>query len=133
MLLTRSARAKQAILKAAQKLQNVVLEVMTDVDDNTARGASDERPTRNTQALINDVAKTYSRLEEVRDATKQIELPLDHLLKLRNSAAHASTDRGNREVSGEDLRTMMDNLGVVLRCLSNCGTAIRTYQQLGAT
>jgi hypothetical protein len=124
-------RAKKSVIKAAQSLQNIVLEIISDVDDNTATGLSDARPTRNPQALINDIAKTHSRLGEVRAATKQIEAPVTQLLKLRNTAAHASTDGAAREVSREELREMLEYLNSALLGLSRCGTAILTSRRGG--
>ena len=118
-------RAKKSVLKAAKNLQSIVLEIMFDVDDSTATGQSDARPTRNPHALINDIAKTHSRLKEVRDATHQIAAPVEQLLKLRNAAAHASTDGDAREVSREELNMMMGCLNQALLGLSRCGTAVR--------
>jgi hypothetical protein len=122
-------RAKKSVIKAAQNLQNIVLEIISDVDDNTATGLSDGRPTRNPQALINDIAKTHRRLDEVRAAAKQIQAPVEQLLNLRNAAAHASTEGAAREVSREELRAMLECLNTALLGLSRCGTAIRTSQR----
>jgi hypothetical protein len=117
-------RAKKSVIKAAQNLQSIVLEIISDVDNNTATGQSDARPTRNPQALINDIAQTHSRLKEVRDASHQIAASVDQLLKLRNAAAHASTDGDAREVSREELSTMIGCLSQALLGLSRCGTAV---------
>jgi hypothetical protein len=124
-----AGRAKRSVLTAAQKLQGIVLEIMSDVDESTATGKSDARPTRNPQALINDIAKTHSRLRAVREATHQIAVPVHRLLKLRNAAAHASTDGDAREVSREELRAMMGCLNEALLGLSRCGTAILAHRQ----
>ena len=121
---TGAIRAKDSVVKAAQKLQSVVMEIVSDVDHNTADGLEEARPTRNPQALLNDIAKTHGRLREVRDATHQIGAPVDQLLKLRNAAAHASTDGDAREVSREELSMMMGCLNQALLGLSRCGTAI---------
>ncbi|MBK7760223.1 MAG: hypothetical protein IPI35_28210 [Deltaproteobacteria bacterium] len=66
-----TSRARLAVDRAAQKLQAIVMEVVADVDSSTATGREDTQPTRNPQALINDIAKTHSRLQEVREATSR--------------------------------------------------------------
>lgn len=124
-----AGRAKASVLKAALKLQGIVMEIVSDVDNSTAAGANDARPTRNPQALINDISKTHSRLKEVRTATNQMADPVDQLLKLRNAAAHASTDGDPREVSRDELSTMMGCLNQSLLGLSRCGTAIFAHRQ----
>jgi hypothetical protein len=119
-----AVRVKNAVVDAANKLQSTVLEIIFDVDMSTATDKHKEQPTRNLQALINDIAKTYRHLDEVGAAKEQIDAPVKQLLKLRNAAAHASTDGAAREVSREELREMLEYLNSALLGLSRCGTAI---------
>lgn len=124
--------AKKKVVSAITALQKMTTEVVSDVDECAVIDPEAERSPRNPQALVNDIVKRYQAIKEVRAAGKEINVPLTKLLKLRNSAAHASTDGDAREVGRDQLKAMIDLLNEVLFCLSKCGTAIGQNRQIHA-
>ena len=108
----------------------MMLDVVADVEACATIDPKGEKPPRNAQALVKDIRKTYGRLEEVRSALKEVEEPLGQILKLRNSAAHSSTDGKAREVGGNELQIMLGFLNSILMNLSRCGTAIIQEKQI---
>jgi hypothetical protein len=121
--------ARRKAIDLAKALQGTMLDVVADVDGIATVDSTAAKPARNPQALVNDIGKTHARLEEVRSAVKEIKVPLAQLLKLRNAAAHSSTDGEAREVGRGELLEMMGFLNSVLMSLSRCGTAIVQAQQ----
>ncbi len=122
--------AKRRAIKLAKDLQGMMLDVVADVEASATIEPKGEKPTRNLQALVKDISRKYQRLEEVRSALKEVEEPLDQIRKLRNSAAHSSTDGNAREVGHDELQKMLEFLSSILMNLSRCGTAIIPAKQL---
>ena len=126
-------RMRTDALRAAKTLLSVVMDVVADVDGSTLAGSPTAQPARAVQALLKDIGKSHGKYPPARNLAKKLDIPVDALLKLRNAAAHASTEGVAREVTKEDLRIMVEHLSTVLLELSRCGEAIMAPERGGGS
>ncbi len=122
-----SGRGK--VIQKAQAISNDVITLISDVDEVINSTNDGPLSPRNVHSMLNDIKRKYGRIQEVREAIEKQDEPISRLLKLRNAAAHASVDGKPREVSAEDLKSMVELLNIALNELAKCGLAIQAYKK----
>lgn len=120
----RRRQAKSGYLKQTNGIQDVLNQIMLDLDEHILPQNDDRKSPINPRALLTDIRMRYGSIQGVPEAIAKCDKPLEDLIDLRNSAAHASLDGQPREVARHELKGMIELASLVLFNLSKCGTAI---------
>ncbi len=125
----RRTQAKGAYTKRSVNLSAVLMEILVGLDEHAAPQDGRAGPPINTGALLTEIGRKFSAIDDVRRAVNAADRPLTDLNALRNRAAHAPLDGGAHEVSGDEVSAMITSLCQIVHNLTMCGNAIVGYRQ----